>query len=164
MYNYFHELGLEISFDLNLKHLASQYRDMQNQNHPDRFLNTTDKIEAQKKSALINIAFETLQDPIKRAEHILTLHNISLENTEVMSQEDLLQYMSLYENVEAYTTKSEIISFIDRIHSMIYDRTERLRVYFSVQDFKSAHINVAHIKYLNRLIEYTKRSNTHASI
>jgi len=66
-------LGLEKSFALDIKFLEKAYFDAQKKTHPDQFVNATEekKREAIQQSSLVNQAYLTLKDPLKRAEFLL---------------------------------------------------------------------------------------------
>jgi molecular chaperone HscB len=74
----FELLGLNPSFDLDLKALESVYFAAQRQYHPDRFVGKPDaqRAAAMQRSVDINQAYETLKNPLKRAQYLLQLQGI----------------------------------------------------------------------------------------
>ena len=80
--NYFQLFDIEVSFDVDLNHLSQTYQTLQKTVHPDRFAHASsqDQLLAVQKSAEINDAYQTLKQPLKRAEHILTLRGAEIPN------------------------------------------------------------------------------------
>jgi molecular chaperone HscB len=73
--NHFTIFNLPVAFALDTAALSSRYRDLQATVHPDRFVNATDaeKRVAMTRTVLVNDAYTTLKDPVRRAMHMLTL-------------------------------------------------------------------------------------------
>ena len=78
MTNYFELLNLEPSFDLDPAALEKAYFAEQRKYHPDRFATKppTEKHAAMQRSVDINNAYNTLKDPLKRAQYLLGLQGI----------------------------------------------------------------------------------------
>ncbi len=73
MTNPFAILGLPPRFDLDQADLHRRYVRLSAQNHPDRFPDALEQIEASQRSAAINDAYRQLSDPELRANALLTL-------------------------------------------------------------------------------------------
>lgn len=93
--DYFDLLGLTPQFDIDLKALESAYFKAQREHHPDRFAG---KPAAERQAALqragdINTAYDTLKNPLKRAQYLLSLQGIRIgtENDSVKPSPGLLQ-------------------------------------------------------------------------
>lgn len=80
--NYFQLFGIEIFFDVDLNQLSQTYQSLQKAVHPDKFAHASsqEQLIAVQKSAEINDAYQTLKQPLKRAEYILTLRGVDLPN------------------------------------------------------------------------------------
>jgi len=80
--NYFQLFGIEQSFDIDLNQLSQTYQTLQKAVHPDRFAHASsqEQLLAVQKSAEINDAYQTLKQPLQRAEYILTLRGVDLPN------------------------------------------------------------------------------------
>ena len=76
--NHFTTFNLPATFAIDAASLTARYRDLQAVVHPDRFVNATDadKRAAMSRTVDINEAYTTLKDPVQRAMHLLTLHDI----------------------------------------------------------------------------------------
>ena len=73
-------LGLEPSFD-EPQGLADQFRALSRKLHPDRFARATPKERrySLEQTTLLNDAYKTVKDPVRRAEHLLELRGIKVE-------------------------------------------------------------------------------------
>lgn len=99
--NYFQLFGIEVSFDVNLNHLSQTYQTLQKAVHPDRFAHASsqEQLLAVQKSAEINDAYQTLKQPLKRAEYILTQRGVEMPNEQKSFSDTsfLMQQMELRE-------------------------------------------------------------------
>ena len=80
--NYFQLFDIETSFDIDLAQLSQTYQLLQKAVHPDRFAHASsqEQLIAVQKSSEINDAYQTLKQPLKRAEYLLTLRGVELPN------------------------------------------------------------------------------------
>jgi molecular chaperone HscB len=79
--NYFELFGLPVSFSVELPVLRDRYRELQRTVHPDRYASGSEQEQrlAMQGSTLINEAFETLKDPLSRAQYLLKLHQVDFD-------------------------------------------------------------------------------------
>jgi molecular chaperone HscB len=73
--------GLEPSLDLDEKALEEQFRALSRKWHPDRFARGTpqERRQSLEQTTLLNDAYKTLRDPVRRAEHFLRLRGVTAE-------------------------------------------------------------------------------------
>lgn len=99
--NYFQLFAIEVAFDVDLNHLSQSYQTLQKAVHPDRFAHASsqEQLLAVQKSAEINDAYQTLKQPLKRAEYILTLRGVEMPNEQQSFSDTsfLMQQMELRE-------------------------------------------------------------------
>ncbi len=99
--NYFQLFDIEISFDVDFNQLSQTYQTLQKAVHPDRFAHASSQAQllAVHKSAEINDAYQTLKQPLKRAEYILTLRGVEMPNEQKSFSDTrfLMQQMELRE-------------------------------------------------------------------
>ncbi|MCL1059084.1 co-chaperone HscB [Shewanella sp. Choline-02u-19] len=102
--NYFELFSLSPSYDVDTAILAERYRDLQRAVHPDKFANASeqDKRLSVQRTAQINDAFQTLKNPIQRAEHLLALKGLELshESTTLKDTQFLMQQIEWRESLE----------------------------------------------------------------
>ena len=80
--NYFELFEIPQRFDVDIAELSNRYRELQKAVHPDKFANAGEqqKLLAISKTAQVNDAYQTLKDPIRRAEHMLLLRGVDIDN------------------------------------------------------------------------------------
>ncbi len=76
--NYFEALGLPEQLAINSNTLETSFYALSRKWHPDRFARASadEQQRALDFSALLNDAYRTLRDPVRRAEYFLTFHKI----------------------------------------------------------------------------------------
>jgi len=120
---YFTLLDILPAFDLDLAALEESYFREQRNNHPDRFVNKPDaeRLEAAQRSADINMAYDTLKDPLKRAQYLLLLQGMFIgtdrENVKP-SQELLTEIMELRESVAEIKHIDEWFALSDELDGL----------------------------------------------
>lgn len=99
--NYFQLFGLECQFSLDLANLSTIYQTLQKQVHPDRFAHASsqDQLIAVQKSTEINDAYQTLKNPLLRAQYMLELRGVDMpdEQATVGDVTFLMRQMELRE-------------------------------------------------------------------
>ncbi|WP_413699387.1 Fe-S protein assembly co-chaperone HscB [Psychromonas sp. KJ10-10] len=78
--NYFQLFSLPTDFSIDTQQLASTYRELQKQFHPDKsvMLSDAERLVAMQKSTEINDAYQTLKNSCLRAQYILSLLGLDI--------------------------------------------------------------------------------------
>ena len=78
--NYFELFDLDASFDLDLAQLKQRQQQLQARFHPDRHAGASprDKRLAVQMASIVNQAYDTLRDPVRRARYLLDLSGAQL--------------------------------------------------------------------------------------
>ncbi|WP_339044869.1 Fe-S protein assembly co-chaperone HscB [Candidatus Zinderia endosymbiont of Aphrophora alni] len=104
MKNYFFLFNLPIIFNINLLILEKKYIQLQNENHPDRFifLNKKKKKKKIEFSSFINKAYLNLKNPLKRSIYLCKLmnYNLFINKNIFFSKEFLLKQLKLRKYLE----------------------------------------------------------------
>jgi molecular chaperone HscB len=103
--DYFTCLGLPRLLTIDIDDLESRFYKLSRSFHPDFFQNKPDSEQAisLRNSALLNTAYRTLKDPIRRAEYLLSLEAGSAKNIRTSPPADLFEeILALQEDIEAY--------------------------------------------------------------
>ncbi|MFK5893686.1 MAG: Fe-S protein assembly co-chaperone HscB [Pseudomonadota bacterium] len=127
--NYFQLLGLTTDFEVDRDTLTTNYRDLQRQFHPDKFASRSDmeKRLSVQHSALINDAFQTLKNPLKRAIYHLSLLGLELKDHETtMDPLFLMQQMQLREQLEQVKEQPEPYPDLEKMQA---DVAKKLSLY-----------------------------------
>ncbi|MGF1680550.1 co-chaperone HscB [Photobacterium minamisatsumaniensis] len=102
--NHFELFGLPFQFQLDGSLLATQFRELQRRFHPDNFATASerDRLMSVQKAAQINDAFQTLKNPISRAEYMLSEKGYDIRGEQKTLQDPafLMQQMELREALE----------------------------------------------------------------
>ena len=98
--NYFELFNLPEKFEIDSVRLQENYRSIQKEIHPDRFVTSTEneKTQSMIKSTQVNDAYQTLKSTTKRAKYILSLHK-SVEKI-TLPPDFLMQQMEWEEHLE----------------------------------------------------------------
>jgi molecular chaperone HscB len=74
-------LGFEPGFDLDIPMLEERFRGLSRKLHPDRFARATpqERRFSLEQTTLLNDAYKSLRDPVRRAEHLLQLRGVTGE-------------------------------------------------------------------------------------
>lgn len=137
--NYFELFGLEPTFNLDLAALESNYRKIQSESHPDRFVTALagEKLQSMQTATLANEAYRTLKNPAHRAKYLLGLQGINAiaETNTAMPAEFLMQQMEWREALEDAKTEKNIKALENLLTEM---RSEAKNLQLSLSDLLDA--------------------------
>ncbi len=129
--DYFQLFGLEPDFNIDSNELRQRYRHLQRSVHPDRFAQAPQREQrlAVQQAALINDGFDTLKDPVKRAQYLLRRHGLDPEQQSggAMDGEFLMQQMALREQLEAVRVAAGPLSELEALRQQVEAHSEQLQ-------------------------------------
>ncbi len=160
--NYFELFGLPVGYTLDPAALAGRYRELQRVVHPDRFASAPEQERrlALQRATLVNEAFETLRDPLRRAQYLLTLHGLdsTQETATTRDAEFLMEQMELREALasaaEAEDPGARLDELMRDIRKMIDAQVAQLAVLFeeaTPESLEVAREAVSKMQFLNKL-------------
>ncbi len=121
--NYFELFGLEPIFNIELAALESNFRKIQSDSHPDRFVTApaAEKLSAMHRATLANEAYQCIKNPANRAKYLLELQGITAisETNTAMPTDFLMQQMEWREATEDAVSAKNIAaldSLLAEIH------------------------------------------------
>ncbi|MFT6753047.1 MAG: molecular chaperone HscB [Candidatus Azotimanducaceae bacterium] len=99
---YFQIFQLDTSFQIDQEVITQRFHELQLSVHPDKFVTSTDQEKrlAVQWSTQINLAFDTLKNPLLRAIYLLSLKDIQLEANPNLSPTFLMSQVELRETLE----------------------------------------------------------------
>lgn len=159
--NHFARLQLPISTDLDKDELNTRYFALQRQYHPDHYAGKSpaEKQAALQESMAVNEAYNTLKDPLKRAEYLLLLQGIRV-NTETNGIRPcpalLMEAMEMRERL-AETTGREALTALEK--EALSERDQALYqfvAYYNEGKPQEAAQETIRVKYLEKLVETIK--------
>jgi molecular chaperone HscB len=102
--SYFELFGLSPAFNIDLAKLEINYRKIQSESHPDRFVTgtATEKLQSMQTSTLANAAYQVLKNPADRAKYLLELQgiNATAESNTAMPDDFLIQQIEWREAID----------------------------------------------------------------
>ena len=112
--NYFSLFNLAQQFDIDLKMLENNYRKLQFESHPDRFVtaSSAEKLTSMQTATLTNEAYLTLKSPGLRGAYLLGLSGIVAidEKNNQMPADFLMQQIEWREAVEDAENARDIVA------------------------------------------------------
>jgi len=162
--NYFELFALPVNFDIDMASLSARYQDLQRSIHPDNFTNTTDREKrlSMQQASMINEAYQSLKDPLKRAQYLLGLNGIDVnsESNTVMDTSFLMQQMELREALDDIMDAADPLAalevFSKDIETRIKDSISQLQEHFkesAADSLKQAEALSLQLQFLYRLRE-----------
>ncbi|KAK0078341.1 hypothetical protein PV325_002663 [Microctonus aethiopoides] len=166
--DYFKILGIDKSFNVNNKEIHDKYRQLQNILHPDRFGNKSEKEReySENLSALLNKAYTTLSNPLKRGIYLLELNNITIsEGTTSLEPEFLMEIMERNEEVEEATdNKDKLLTLTAETNKILTELSKQISNAFDHGDIERARMMIIRMKYYNTLNERLKKTKYNLGI
>lgn len=159
MDDYFTLFGLPKSFRLNLAELEKCYFALQRTAHPDRQVGKSDaeKLAATQHAMRINDGYDTLKNPLSRAEYLLMLEGIfvnSEADTETPDHALLMEVMELREQLEeAAQDGPSLLALIEDVKRALRECSEALEEAFEAADFPYAAKQTMRLQYLGKTLE-----------
>lgn len=156
--NYFTLFGLPVDFVLSLSQLEKAYLRLQKEFHPDRFATAVavERELANQQTAEINLAYDTLKNPLTRARYLLELNgNYEAESENTIDDNDfLMEQMRWREEVEdaegSVEALTQLRQEVDEQLQQFYDEYALAYKNLSKDDKKL--VNLFHkIQYFTRL-------------
>jgi len=159
--NHFRRMGLTISFDVDVADLDQRYFDLQRHLHPDRFATRSgqEKSLSQQQATAINDAYETLKEPLKRADYLVHLKGTDVlpEGCNLVNDTELLmETMELREALAEAETTDQVDVLSNRAQDDIKVCIEQLSKLFKDDDIEGACKLTTRLKYLQKLSEETR--------
>jgi molecular chaperone HscB len=160
--NYFELFGMSVGFIVDGSELAARYRKLQKVVHPDRFAaagEASQRLSLQS-ATLVNEAYATLKDPLKRAQYLLSLKGIELDEQQHKLNDPafLMQQMELREALAGVRDAADPYAELDRllreIGGMIKSQIAQLAVQFeesTPDQLQAAAQTIQKMKFLHKL-------------
>lgn len=162
--NHFELFALPVNFEVDTASLSARYQDLQRSIHPDNFTNATDRDKrlSMQQASIINEAYQSLKDPLKRAQYLLSLNGIDVksDSNTVMDTEFLMEQMELREALDDIMDASDPLASLETfaadIEVRIKDLIMQLQACFSENSedgLKQAEASSLRLQFLYRLRE-----------
>lgn len=157
MHNLFEMLGLPTTFALDLSALEKAYFAAQRGAHPDRFIGKpeAERVAAIERSQAVNDAYDTLKNPLTRAEHLLELQGIfALDDGQKVPPAILAEMMELREQIfESGDDGAALAAMVGEVKALAAANSKTLEDAFACADYATATHETLRLQYLGKAME-----------
>jgi molecular chaperone HscB len=159
--DHFARLGVPRSFDVDGDKVEKQYLGFQRVLHPDRFVAKSPKERAiaESQAADMNLAYETLKDPLRRAAYLLKLVGRDAAVSQDQTVNDpalLMEAMEAREELSEAATVDEVEKLQVEAGAKAIDLIAQLSRAFAAEDYDLADKLATRFKYLRKYLEETR--------
>ncbi|KAF2770318.1 Co-chaperone Hsc20 [Teratosphaeria nubilosa] len=135
-------------FSPDLKQLRKEFLQLQAKAHPD-LAPDNQKRQAEALSARINEAYKALQDPLKRAQYLLSLQGIDVEDesAKMSGGELLMQVMEAREAVDEVESEADLVGLREENEGRIAESVVVLGKAFAEGDLVQAASEAVRLRY-----------------
>ncbi|CAK9830857.1 Iron-sulfur cluster co-chaperone protein HscB [Anthophora retusa] len=158
---YFDIMGISKSYDVKFLEIQKKYRELQKQLHPDKFSNKSKKEKQLSDilSSLVNEAYSTLINPLKRGLYMLKLNGITIsEETDNVHAEFLMEIMEKNEEIEdAGDDEEKIKKLMQKNETVLNSLTMKIANAFKQNDIKEAEVLLIQMKYYDSINSKLKK-------
>ena len=138
------------AFSADVTKLRKEFLKLQGQAHPDKHPGGADKRRAEGLSSRINEAYKTLQDPLRRAQYLLSLRGIEVAEDETAKVEDpelLGEVLETREAIEEAETEADLEPLNDTNEVRIGKSLVVLEHAFAREDLDTAKAEAVRLRY-----------------
>jgi molecular chaperone HscB len=163
--DHFTRLDVEQTFDIGEKILDVTYFAKQRYLHPDLFVKKSDK---EKKYSMghtvdLNNAYETLKSPLKRAEYLLKLEGVIVnqDNSKSVkpSQQMLMESLEMREELEGASDNEQVRSLFVKATDDKMAIIDDIKKQLAESNFDEAAQSTIKLRYLEKFIEEIKKKS-----
>lgn len=118
--------GLSRALSIDPATLEKTFHELSRNYHPDYFTTAAeaDRVKAVRMTALINDAYRTLRNPIRRVEYLLTLEGFKADGSKV-PQSLLMEVFEINEQLEDVRTGRASIEQVDSLRAQIGEKRDQ---------------------------------------
>ena len=128
--NYFEIFNLPLTYDIDLTKAGELFLELQKKVHPDRYASAGDQEKriAMQQTSLINQAFQTLKNPVARAQYMLKLKGLDMdsETDTTMDAAFLMEQMEFRESIAEVQDNSDPLAELDKMSADLKNKLEDL--------------------------------------
>ena len=163
--NYFELLGITADYEMDKDKLFQAYQLLQEEFHPDRYVNASDQDRrmAMQATTFINKAYQTLKDDQMRARYLLELHGVTFneEKDTTQDMEFLTKQMELREQIDEVDQQEDPLDYLDELISKARQQKQQIirdyRQFLAQQEWPQAKDAVLKLQYFSRLQQQIDR-------
>ncbi len=157
-WNYFQMFGLSVQYGIDEKVLQTAYFQLQRASHPDQLkrLDDAGRQKALLDSAAINQAYETLKNPLLRAEYLLSLQGVivgSEKDTVKPSPQLLMESMEQREALMEADSVEAVKGLEQAVVTLQADIQIALHGSLDARDWQTAAAQALRLRYLTKFLQ-----------
>ena len=124
--DYFEVFGLPRVLGIDLAALEKTFHELSRRYHPDYFTTASpaEKTQAVRMTALLNDAYRTLRNPVRRVEYLLSLYGFKSDGSKV-PQSLLMEVFEINEQLEEVKAGRAGVEEADSLRAQIKEKRER---------------------------------------
>ena len=124
--DYFEVFGLPRTLGIDLAALEKTFHQLSRRYHPDYFTTAppAEKTQAVRMTALLNDAYRTLRNPVRRVEYLLSLYGFKSDGSKV-PQSLLMEVFEINEQLEEVKAGRASVEEADSLRAQINEKRER---------------------------------------
>src|SRR5215467_16073894 len=124
--DYFEVFGLPRTLGIDLAALEKTFHDLSRRYHPDYFSTASpaEKTQAVRMTALLNDAYRTLRNPVRRVEYLLSLYGFKSDGSKV-PKSLLMEVFEINEQLEEVKAGRASVEEADSLRAQIKEKRER---------------------------------------
>ncbi|MBN3860492.1 Fe-S protein assembly co-chaperone HscB [Neisseriaceae bacterium PsAf] len=162
--NYFEILKFPIDYDLSLDYLESQFQKLATLYHPDRVasLSAFEKKQYMQMFTTLNDAYQTLKNPISRAEYILSLNNIEYDSEKTFQYDpELLESQMLFrEKIDDAQNLADLVPIVEEIETNLSSLFVDIASSISSKSWDKVTALIDKAKFFDKLLVATQQKQT----
>lgn len=123
--NFFEYFDHPVQFSVDLKALHRAQIALQAELHPDRFVNGTDQQKrlSVQKASMVNEAYQTLKEPVKRARYLLQLAGVAQNDNQTSNDTPfLMEQIAFREAMDECRSHAMPVDCIDHLSAKLKER------------------------------------------
>ena len=158
--NFFEYFNQPVQFVLDLAALHSAQLTLQADLHPDRFVNGTaqEKRLSVQKASMVNEAYQTLKDPVKRAHYLLELAGIEKNDNQTTSDTSfLMEQMSFREEMGECRSNADPLYCVDNVSDKLKIRAQEFSQEFEqsydAKNYETAQESARKMMFVKRILD-----------
>src|SRR5215468_532904 len=124
--DYFEVFGMPRILGIDLVALEKTFHDLSRKYHPDYFSTASpaEKTQAVRMTALLNDAYRTLRNPVRRVEYLLSLYGFKSDGSKV-PKSLLMEVFEINEQLEEVKAGRASVEEVDSLRAQIREKRER---------------------------------------
>ncbi len=153
--NAFQHFGLKPEFSVDLNKLETDYYNIQDKVHPDKFVGMSDEelLYAQIHSSNLNNSYQALTNIVSRCDILLKFYGVETDNQNSISDPEVLnEVMEIQEKLEILNSKEKDL-YAKEINEKLNIYTTELNLAFEDNNFQDVKLLKTKISYLEKVVK-----------